>query len=335
MRVLVTGAAGFIGRHLVAALAARGALRDIAGVLHRIDELILADRLPFVAPGPVADASDRRVTVVTGDFSDPAFLRSILGGGVDGIFHLASTLTMQAESEFERGIAVNVHGAMGLLEACRAQRAPPRMVFASSIAAFGGPLPATVDDAVALTPQTSYGTHKAIVELLVNDYTRHGFVDGRTLRLPIVLIRPSSASPAVSDRLAAIVREPLMGRDVVCPLAAETAIPVASARRVAAALLDMYDLPARSFGHTRSMNMPSLTVTVGAMVQSLERFRDRRPLGRIVWEQDSRLQAVVQGWPSHFVSERAARAGIRANGSFDEIVDAFLEDYLPRDPPDA
>ena len=326
MRVLITGAAGFIGSHLVSALLRQGQLRDASGAPRGISELVLADTMPIAR---AAAGGDIPIRVETGDFCDPAFLRHLVGAGVDSVFHLAATLTIDAETNFARGLQVNVHGLMQLLEICRAQRRPPRFVFASSIAAFGGPLPKTVDDTVAQTPQTSYGTHKAIAELLLNDYSRHGFIDARALRLPFVLIRPGAPSPAVSDRVAAIVREPLLGRDVACPLAPETRIPVASARRVATALLAMHDLPAASFGHTRAMNLPSLTVSIGEMVDALQRFGQTRRLGRVSWEPDAKLQAVVDGWPGQFVSERASRNGICADADFDEIIRAFVEDYLP------
>lgn len=326
MRVLITGAAGFIGTHLRAALLARGQLSDATGKPQGISELILGDTAPI---GPAAAGGSIPIRAETGDFCDPAFLRRLVGSGVDSVFHLASTLTIDAETNFARGLQVNVHGLMQLLEICRAQAQPPRLVFSSSIASFGGPLPRTVDDTVAQTPQTSYGTHKVIVEQLLNDYSRHGFIDGRALRLPFVLIRPGAPSPAVSDRVAAIVREPLLGRDVMCPLAPQTRIPVASARRVATALLAVHDLPAACFGHTRAMNLPSLTVSIGEMVEALQRFGQTRRLGRVRWEVDARLQTFVDGWPSNFISETASRNGIGADADFDEIIRAFVEDYLP------
>ena len=323
MKVLITGAAGFVGTAVTKALLRRGALCDRQGAMRPIDDLVLADVVPMQAPSP---ARGVRVHVETGDAGDPAFLRHLLGDGVDSVFHLAAWLTMDAEADFSQGLEVNVHGLMRLLELCRALPGAPRLVFASSIAAFGGPLPKTVDDSVAQTPQTSYGTHKAIAELLINDYSRKGFIDGRALRLPVVMTRPGASTPAVSDRIAAIVREPLLGRDTVCPLSADTRIPVASVQRVAGAFLALHDLPPVAFGHTRAMNLPSLTVSIGEIIAAVERAgRDRAP-GRITVAPDPVLQSVVDGWPSAFVSARASRHGIGADASIDALVQAFLDD---------
>lgn len=322
MRVLVTGAAGFVAGHVLRALARR----DIAGPSGRaepIDEIVLAD---VVESHPPPGAGWRNLRVETGDFADPCFVARLAAGGYDSIFHLAASLTIDAESDFRRGLEVNVLGLVELLEACRAMPRPPRLVFASSIAAFGGPLPASVDDSVAQTPQTSYGTHKSIAELLLNDYARRGFVDARALRLPVVMTRPGAPTPSVSDRIAAIVREPLLGRDVVCPLSLDTRIPVCSVQRVADGLLALHDLPAAALGHSRAMNLHALTVSIGEIVDAVRRAGASRSLGHIEVASDPKLQAVVDGWPSAFVSSRANALGIRADASADDLVAAFLAD---------
>jgi nucleoside-diphosphate-sugar epimerase len=322
MRVLVIGAAGFIGSHVVSALLERG---QLAG--RRIESLLLADAMPVRLP----QGAQVEVRAETGDISDRAFIQH-LASGVDSVFPLAATLTTEAEADFGKGLKVNLLALVDLLEALRQRRdrhgkgQAPRVVFASSIAAFGGALPDTVDDAVQHLPQTSYGTQKAIAELLINDYSRHGFIDGRALRLPIVLIRRGAPSAAVSDRVAAIVREPLLGRDTVCPFDPGTRMPVASVQRVAAALIAIHDLPASAFGDSRAMNLPALSVTAGEMVESLQRFRNVRALGRVTFSPDAQLQAVVESWPKRFVSERASRRGIGSDASFDEIIRHFLSE---------
>lgn len=317
MRVVVLGASGFIGSHLVAALRARKVVRG-----RPIDQLCLAD-LRAVA---LSDGDE----AVQGDIRDPAFLNQVFAKPVDAVFHFAATLTLDAEMDFARGLEVNVHALMRLLEACRAQfdaggRAPSLM-FASSISTFGGPLPDPVDDHVAQTPQTSYGTHKVIGERLIDDYARRGFIDGRVLRLPVVLTHPGAPSGlherSVSDRIAALIREPLSGRDASCPLASDTRFPVASVQRVVDALLALHDVPADRFGATRAMNLPSLTVTPAQIADAVKRAG---AAGGISWQPDAKVQAIVEGWPRAFSSERARQLGLAADADVDALVAAYLQ----------
>jgi nucleoside-diphosphate-sugar epimerase len=306
MRVLVLGAAGFIGSQLVAALQHSGTLRG-----QPITELLRADNRPLAGG-------------LQGDICDPAFLQRLFAQPVDAVFHLAATLTLDAEHDYARGLAVNVQALMALLEHCRAQGNQPSFVFASSISTFGGPLPDTVDDHVAQTPQTSYGSHKAMAELLINDCTRRGFIDGRVLRLPVVLTHPGPASGSVSDRIAALIREPLAGRDAVCPLAADTRFPVASVQAVVKAFLALQALPAERFGPTRVMNLPSLTVTPAEIARAVAQYA---ATGHIRWQPDTQMQAIVDGWPRAFTSALALSLGLQGDRHIDDIVNAYLQSH--------
>src|SRR5579859_984033 len=308
MRILITGGGGFLGRRLTSAL--------IAGPLaSSLTALTIADRVAIPVP------ADPRVRAVEGDLADPAFIDRLAAERFDGIFHLAASLTLDAERDPTAAYAVNVEALRHLIE--RAASPAAKLVFASSIAVFGGALPATVDDTICPAPTTTYGTHKAIAELLLADESRRGRIDGRALRLPIVLTRPGAPSPTVSDRVAAILREPLAGRDSLCPLAPETEIPIASAGAVAAALLALHAIEPAALPPGRAMNLPSLTVRVADMIAAVAR---RNAAGRVRIAPDEALQSIVDGWPRRFVSTDATRLGLNADATIDAVIDDHLQD---------
>ncbi len=313
-RVLVTGAAGFLGRRLTRALIERGELADASGASHPLTELTLTDIAPLDAP----EAPGLRVTARQGDLSDPDFVAALAEEGFDSIFHLSSFLTIHAEKDPARAWAVNVEAPRRLMDAARNA---PKFVFASSIAIFGGDLPPEVGDDLNPTPTTTYGTHKAILELLIADCSRHGRIDGRSLRLPIVLLRPGAAQPAVSDRTAAIAREPMEGRDIASPLRPAIPVPVVSAGKVIEALIRVHDLPAASLPPKRAFNLPALTVTPAGMAEAVARMGGK---GRVTYAPDPEMERIVAGWPARFVSAAAAALGIVRDADFD----AILADYL-------
>src|SRR5271155_2289750 len=242
MRIVITGGCGFLGRRLALLLLERGSSLGL------IDELVLFDNAPSALPLP----DDKRVTLATGDIADRETVRQLLMPGAEAVFHLAAVVSGQAEADTDLGYRVNVDGTRAVLDACRALGTCPRLIFASSLAVYGGVLPPAVGDDTALTPQTSYGTQKALGELLVNDYSRKGFVDGRALRLPTVVVRPGRPNRAASTFASSIIREPLSGEDAVCPVTPDTVMALASPRRIVEGLVHALGLSGAAFGANRS-----------------------------------------------------------------------------------
>lgn len=325
MKVVITGGGGFLGRRLVDRLLARGALVGADGQVQPLETLVVFDA---VTPDPPL-SGDARLTVCTGDITHTAGLKQVIDAQTDSVFHFAAVVSAAAEADFDLGMRVNLHGTLAVLEACRALPRPPRLVFTSSIASFGGPLPEVVDDTTAQTPQSSYGIQKAVGELLVNDYTRKGFLDGRAIRLPTIVVRPGKPNKAASSFASGIIREPLSGIDMVCPVSPETRLAILSPRQAIAAFLLAHDLPGDAWGHTRSLNVPGLSVTVAEMVTALRRVAGDGPVGHIHWQPDATIQRIIGSWPGAFTSARALRLGFQADASMEDIVRAFLEDDLP------
>jgi nucleoside-diphosphate-sugar epimerase len=314
MRIVITGGCGFLGCRLALRLLER---RDI-------DELLLFDNAPSAPPLP----EDRRLRLVTGDIADRETVRGVVAPGTNSVFHLAAVVSGEAEADTDLGYRVNLDGARAVLEACRALGTCPRLVFASSLAVYGGALPPAVGEDTPLTPQTSYGTQKAIGELMVNDYSRKGFVDGRALRLPTVVVRPGRPNRAASTFASSIIREPLSGRETVCPVSPGTVMALASPRRVVDALLRAHDLPGDAFGASRSLQLPGFSVAVGEMAAAVRRAGGEQAYTRIRWEPDPLIQRIVSGWPQALAAQRAAALGFAADNGMDEVVQAFIEDDL-------
>lgn len=323
MRVVITGGAGFLGRKLADRLLAANGLRAGNGPPEPVDELVLLD-----AAGPAAETADPRVEWVVGDLTEPETVAAALGEGAGAVFHLAAVVSAGAEADFDLGMRVNLDGTRVLLEACRRLPRPPRLVFASSLAVFGGDVPETIDDRTILTPQTSYGTQKAIAELLINDYSRKGFIDGRVLRLPTVVVRPGLPNRAASGFASSIIREPLQGREAVCPVRPEQEMWIISPRRVVEAFVHAYGLPPEVWGGSRSVSLPGITRTVAQMVEAMTVVAGQGPSTRIRWERDPSIERIVAGWPARFDTAKADSLGFRADESMEAIVRGFVEDEL-------
>ncbi|MBA3936364.1 MAG: GDP-mannose 4,6-dehydratase [Planctomycetes bacterium] len=322
MHILITGGAGFIGVRLARRLLADNHLRTAAGP-QPITRLTVLDHVP--ASGL---PEDPRIRILTGDAADAVLLRSIIGDGVDAVFHLAAVVSVAAERDFDLGMTVNLHGTLALLEACRATGRTPLFIKASSAAVYGGPLAPEVGEATALFPQTSYGMQKAVGELLVDDYSRKGFVDGRCLRLPTIIVRPGAPNLAASSFASSLVREPLMGRAYTCPVPRETAVCVLSVRRVVESFVHAAALPAAALGHTRAVQLPGLTMTVADLVTALGVVGGAGVVARLSFAPLAEIVAIVKGWPVRFTPTRSAALGFAADASAEEIISDFVTDEL-------
>ena len=324
MHVLITGAAGFIGTKLARALIERGRLAGAAGQAEDITRLTLLDAVATTAP---RDAG-MEVKILSGDICDSKLVSGALTPETGVVFHLAAVVSGQAEADFDLGMQVNLEGTRTVLEACRALPQAPRLVFPSSVAVFGGAMPEVIGDDTLPMPQTSYGAQKAVCELLVNDYTRKGFLDGRVLRLPTISIRPGKPNQAASTFASSILREPLQGDEAVCPVPEDTAIWIMSPRRAIGALLHACEVPAEQLGGNRVLNLAGLTVTVKEMLAAMEREAGAEAVARVRFEQDERITGIIAGWPPRFGSQRALRLGFQPDADMDEVLRIFLEDDI-------
>lgn len=322
MRVLITGGAGFLGQKLARALLARGTLTDARGETRVLSRVTLVD--VAVAPG----IGDPRVACLAGNLAEPDFVTRAFEGGLDSVFHLAAIVSGEAEQNFDLGWRVNVDATRLVLEACRRQHAPPKLVFTSSVAVFGGALPDVLQDDQILTPQSSYGAQKAIGELLVNDYSRKGFIDGRSLRLPTVAVRPGKPNKAASSFASGIVREPLNGIDALCPVLPDTRMWLLSPRTTVANLIVGHEAPVSAFGATRSVTVPGISVGVGEMVESLRRVAGDAVAARVSWKLDPAVDRIVRTWPRNFEAALGRKLGMAFDSDFDSIVRQYLTDEL-------
>lgn len=319
MKVVITGGGGFLGIRLAKALLAQPVLTALDGGRRELSKLVLLD-----AAFPATVPSDPRLEVVRGDVSDDATLARVVTTDIGAVFHLAAVVSAGAEADFDLGLRVNLKGTERLLERLRRCTVPPRFVFASSVAAFGGVLPAVLNDATTPNPQTSYGTQKVIGEYLTNDYSRKGFIDGRALRLPTVVVRPGKPNAAASSFASSIIREPLNGVPCDCPVPMDTGVWLLSPRRVTEAFIRAHELPARAWGASRVVNLPGITVTVSEMLDALARIAGQTVAKRVAYKPDAHIAAIVRTWPARFETPRALALGFEA----DSDIDTVIRDYI-------
>ena len=311
MKVLVTGAAGFLGRRVIDALLAR------ADNMGPVSHVIAADLIPC----PIADS---RVDSRIGTIADAQFLEANVDSDVAVVCHLAAVLSGQSETEFDVGMRINVDATRALLEACRRLTRPPRFVFSSTTAVFGGPLPAIVPDDMAVRPQSSYGAAKAIAEHLVTEYSRRGFIDGVVCRVPTVAVRPGAPNSAVSSFVSGIIREPLSGIESVCPVPLDLPLWISSPDVVTQNLAHAVRLPAAALGGQRTVNLPGLSVTPAEMLDSLERLGGAEARARVRCEIDPRIAGMVGTWPGNFDVSRALGLGFSPDHDIDAVVRQFI-----------
>jgi D-erythronate 2-dehydrogenase len=321
MHILITGAAGMIGRKLVARLVAAGELNG-----RLIEKLTLIDVGAPQKPEEFHGGVDTRAA----DIADQVTARAAVAGRPDVIFHLAAVVSGEAELDFEKGVHVNLDGSRALIEAIRTagEGYRPRLVFTSSIAVFGAPFPQAIGDEFHLTPLTSYGTQKAIVELLLADYTRRGFLDGIGIRLPSVVVRPGRPNKAASGFFSSIIREPLAGADAVLPVEDSVLHWHASPRAAVGFLIHAAGVDRDNLGPRVSLTMPGVCCTVAEQIAALRRIAGDKVAARIRREPDPQVARIVAGWPSRFDPRRALALGFKAEASFDEIIRVHIEDEL-------
>ena len=294
MQIIITGGGGFLGQKLARAL--------LQGP-HPFTELLLVDIQQPQSPLP-----DPRVRCLRADLTEPGVAESLISERTAVVYHLAAIVSSHAEQDFDLGWKVNLDTTRTLLEACRHARPGIRFVFTSSLAVYGGPLPELVNDGTALTPTSSYGAQKAMGELLVNDYSRKGFVDGLVLRLPTICVRPDKPNRAASSFVSSIIREPLQGESAICPVSPDLRLWLSS--------------PAT--GDARSINLPGISVTVGEMLEALARVGGQEALERVQFAADPAIERIVASWPGRIDNQRASALGFAADRTFADIIDSFI-----------
>lgn len=313
MKILITGAAGFLGSRLA---------KDLLKSDWLIDELNLVDiNLP-------EKIQDKRVTCFQSDLSTDSKINNFISEDLDIIFHLAAVVSGHAEKDFDIGWKVNMDMTRNLLEACRKKNPKIKFVFTSSCAVYGGKFPAWIDDYTILNPQTSYGTQKAICELMINDYSRKGFIDGRNLRLPTICVRPGKANQAASSFVSGIIREPIHGDQAICPVSVELPVWISSPDIVIQNIKHAALVDASSLGLSRSVILPGISVTVKDMIASLRKHTNEETVSRIVFKEDETISKIVLGWPTILDNAHALSLGFHVDSNIDDIVAQYLNSLV-------
>ncbi len=312
MQIIITGGGGFLGQRLAKAL-----LKSTVA----FDDLVLADIVMPNNPG-----MDSRIKCQQVDLSEEPAAKTLVTPETRIIFHLAAVVSSQAEKEFDLGWRVNLDITRQLLEACRHTKPGIRFIFSSSLAVYGGELPSMVNDTTVITPRSSYGIQKAMGELLVNDYSRKGFVDGVVLRLPTICVRPGRPNQAASSFVSSIIREPLKGEQAICPVSPDLALFLSSPDTVIHNLLHAAGLNSEKLKGWRTVNLPGISVKVNHMLQSLRKITDESTVAKIQFKEDVSINRIVSGWPGSIDNTRALQLGFLVDNNFDNFIHQHITD---------
>lgn len=320
MNILILGGGGVVGQKLGKALAASGRLRG-----QEISKITLADVVdPAMIDGTVP------VEITQCDISNPASVEACVTADVDVIYLLAAIVSAHAEEDFYAGMSINLMGTLNVLERARTLGTKPIVVFSSSIAVYGGEVPDPIIDHTFLNPQTSYGTQKAMGEMLINDYSRKGFIDGRGFRLPTISVRPGKPNRAASSFMSSILREPLNGQEAICPVDEDFPHYYLSPRKCVENLIKGAELQAEDLGMNRCMMMPGRMWTIRQLIDAMTAVAGPEPAKLIRWEAQPDIQEIVKGWRFDLRPEKSLKLGLSADESFEDNIRYYLEDDLPK-----
>ncbi|MBS9438172.1 SDR family oxidoreductase [Photorhabdus noenieputensis] len=316
MKIIITGGAGFLGQQLASALLNNHQTLNF-------DQLILTD-----IQCPVSPVSDPRVQCLALDLTQSGAEEKLIDENSTVLFHLAAIVSSHAESDFDLGLQVNFDVTRNLLNVARAKNPKLKFIFTSSLAVFGGELPATITDQCAVNPQSSYGAQKAMCELMINDYSRKEYIDGRVLRLPTISIRPGKPNKAASSFASAIIREPLHGASSICPVSRDLTLWLSSPETVIRNFIHAVQIPAEKFGLSRTVNLPGISITVQEMVDALAEVAGQKTVELIRFEPDENINRIVASWPGHFDISRGLSLGFYADNTFSDAIRAFITNNL-------
>ncbi|SFN89135.1 D-erythronate dehydrogenase [Xenorhabdus japonica] len=316
MKIIITGGAGFLGQQLAFAL-----LKNKSAF--NFEQLVLAD-----IQCPISPINDPRVQCLALDLSQAGSAEKLIDAESDILFHLAAIVSSQAEQDFDLGMRVNFDVTRNLLESIRTKNPSLKFIFTSSLAVFGGILPKTVTDHCAVNPQSSYGTQKAMCELMINDYSRKGYVDGRILRLPTISIRPGKPNKAASSFASGIIREPLYGENSICPVSRELVLWLSSPETVIHNLIHAAQIPKEKFDSSRIINLPGISITVQGMLDALKEVAGQKPIEFIRFELDEGINQIMKSWPGNFDISRSLALGFRADCSFHDSIRTFIANNI-------